>query len=297
MILVTGASGYLGTDLLCALEQRGIPCVPGGRRQGQRFFDLNQPVPEAELLRGIDVVVHCAGLAHDLGQADEYERLNVDGSVALARAAIAAGVGRFVFVSSLNVVPASAEQPTLPPESWSAPPGPYAHSKWLAEQRLAALFSTGDSELISIRPALMYDQQLHGNLARLKRMPPIRLPERGKRSMVARPDVVNVLLDLVTCPPVADPAVRYCAITDGQTYTAKRISSALVPGRALTLPESVWSLLIYLLEASPLRSGRALVRSLAEEHWTASDGKPTPPGARRSLEALQCAAAEGKTKQ
>lgn len=296
MILVTGASGYLGRDLLCALEQRGIPCVPGGRRQGQRFFDLKQPAPEAELLRDIDVVVHCAGLAHDLGHADEYEPLNVDGSVALARAAIAAGVGRFVFVSSLNVVPASAEQPTLPPENWSAPPGPYAHSKWLAEQRLAALFSTAGSELIIVRPALMYDRQLHGNLARLKSMPPIRLPERGKRSMVARPDVVNVLLDLVTSPRVADPGVKYCAITDGQTYTAKRISSALVPGRALTLPEPVWSLLLYLLAASPLRSGRALVRSLAEEHWTASDGKPTPSGARRSLEALHRAPSDTGTK-
>ena len=114
MILVTGASGYLGSALWSALERQGLVCISAGRTGADRFFDLNDACPSEDLLAGVSTVVHCAGLAHNRGAEAEYQRLNVEGALGLAKAAIRAKVVRFIHISSLNVVPASAEGPNLP---------------------------------------------------------------------------------------------------------------------------------------------------------------------------------------
>ena len=287
MILVTGASGYLGSALWSALERQGLVCISAGRTGADRFFDLNDACPSEDLLAGVSTVVHCAGLAHNRGAEAEYQRLNVEGALGLAKAAIRAKVVRFIHISSLNVVPASAEGPNLPAAALPAPSESYARSKWLAERELTALFSETGSELIIVRPALIYDRQLHGNLAKLHNSLPIRLPDTGKRSMVSRPDLIEVLTQLLHRPQAVASTVDHCAVADGQAYSAHRISEALVPGRALELPRFFWSGLFSLLGLLPLQLTRALLQSLTEEHWTSPDGNAVPQAVRWRLEDLQ----------
>ena len=93
---ITGAGGYVGSHLVASIAQRGHEVVPLSRDRG---FRLGEP-PSAELLAGLDAVIHTAYDFSARGWT-EIERVNVGGSLALLDAATASGVSRFVFVSSL----------------------------------------------------------------------------------------------------------------------------------------------------------------------------------------------------
>jgi nucleoside-diphosphate-sugar epimerase len=93
-------------------------------------------------------------------------RTNVDGSVVLARAAIEAGVHRFVFVSSIGVNGNAASRP-FAVDSPPAPMDLYARTKLEAEQRLREICSVGRMELVIVRPTLVAGPDAPGNLHRL----------------------------------------------------------------------------------------------------------------------------------
>ena len=93
---ITGAGGYVGSHLVASIAQRGHEVVPLSRDRG---FRLGEP-PSAELLAGLDAVIHTAYDFSARGWT-EIERVNVGGSLALLDAATASGVSHFVFVSSL----------------------------------------------------------------------------------------------------------------------------------------------------------------------------------------------------
>ena len=115
MIAVTGTSGYLGRALLPALQNHfgRYPNVLSLGRQSptntqSRYLDLRAGADFRASLEGVKTLVHCAGLAHTRATAEEYEHVNVRATMSLADAAIAQGVGHFIYVSSMNVVPPDA---------------------------------------------------------------------------------------------------------------------------------------------------------------------------------------------
>ena len=96
---ITGANGYVGSVLVDAYRKAGWEV----RALTRPEFCLGEPI-DPELLRGVKIVVHCA---HDfrIHRPFDIERVNVQGTVALALAARAAGVERFVFISTLSSFP------------------------------------------------------------------------------------------------------------------------------------------------------------------------------------------------
>src|SRR6185436_6301676 len=113
-VLVTGASGFVGQPLCAALAAAGQRVRAALRdRRVQSFLpgveivrlpDLAGPVDWTALVDGMDAVVHLAAIAHAPRQVPDaaYDRVNHLATAEFARAAAAAGVGRFVFISSIG---------------------------------------------------------------------------------------------------------------------------------------------------------------------------------------------------
>lgn len=244
--LVTGGSGYLGRALMPALRQRSVRVHALAHRDADLPMadtvvrgDLSDPA-RAVPLDGIDVVVHLAGIAHQRADARAYRRLNVDGTVALARQAVNAGVERFIFVSSVKAQRASAQTggDEADRDYDLGYDLDYGTSKLLAEQALQEVCAGSAMRLFIVRPALIYDTELTGHLQWLQRWVSLGLPRPpagGARSMVGRADLVALLVALLrTDVTLAQPVIA----TDGQQYSTRRLHAALVraSGRNVRLP-------------------------------------------------------------
>lgn len=178
-IAVTGATGFVGRCLIRHLLARGELALAISRQPLDIAGVSCVSVPEyaftpevIENLRGSDALVHLAGSAHQPSSGAEAEaqifKANVDIALNVARACVVAGVGRFVFVSSVGVNGSHSSKPFLDTDP-PAPTEPYAFSKWKAEMELAQFFAGSKTELVVIRPPLVYGPGCPGNFERLVR--------------------------------------------------------------------------------------------------------------------------------
>lgn len=236
MLLVTGANGYVGRSLCSALVRQGKAVRYLGRSAPITphlewiRFDLADPIaPEQEVFDNVTEVIHCAGLSHRQASKDEYDAVNVSASLRLAKSAARAGVEHFIYLSSLNVVAPSIDDPELPAYLLSEPEEAYARSKWRAERVLAEACADQGMELTIVRAALIYDVELTANLAvfaRIMRWWPMLFPRVGRRCLIGRPDVTRLLVacsDHTAGVKVGQPVV---VATDGHCYDALTISQA-----------------------------------------------------------------------
>jgi nucleoside-diphosphate-sugar epimerase len=202
-VLVTGASGFIGGPLTAALAQDGYTVRAAVReRRGLSFPpgvepaalpDLAHPVDWHPLLNGIDAVVHLAAIAHAGGDIPEatYDRVNHLAAADLARAAVAAGVRRFVFMSSTRAQAGAAADHPLRETDTPQPADAYGRAKLAAE---AAVRASGVPHTI-LRPGLVYGPDAKGNLASLMRLAawPLPLPFAAftnRRSLLALDNLI-----------------------------------------------------------------------------------------------------------
>lgn len=223
-ILLTGATGFVGTaiqqriiadgqyDLTIAARRAISPlsaaCVV-------QVTELTAEVDWAEALQGVSLVIHAAARAHIMKDEvtdplAEYRKVNVEGTLNLARQAAAAGVKRFVFISSIKV---NGEQTPLGKPFVAndavAPEDAYGISKWEAEQSLQQLAAETGMEVVIIRPPLVYGPSVKGNFANM-----IKLVEKGlplplgaihnQRSLVALDNLVDLIIICIDHPAAAN---------------------------------------------------------------------------------------------
>lgn len=222
-VLVTGASGFVGPHVVAALLQAGYrprlaqrkpQPVPAGA-EAVLTGDLAAPVDWRAALEGVDHVLHLAGLAHAGPGLDEalYRRINTEATLELARAAEAAGISRFVYLSSIKAMTDAFDGPPLTEDAQAAPGDAYGRSKLAAEQGLAVR----DLGWVALRPVLIYGPGVKANMAALLRLArlPVPLPLGGlkaPRSLLAVENLASAILFALTpaCPArqaytVADP--------------------------------------------------------------------------------------------
>lgn len=223
-VLVTGATGFIGSGLVMRLsadpQWRVVASV---RRQSAssvrdvevvQVADIGPDTDWSEALSGVDVVVHAAAIAHvrNVSAGEQLTRLrttNVEGALCLARQALDSGVRRFVFISSIGVNGTGvAHQPfneLSPPEPHAA----YAVSKLDAECALQDLFANTTTELVIIRPPLVYAAHAPGNFKRLLRIVDLGLPlpfarVANLRSIVSLENLVDLICCCLTHPAAAN---------------------------------------------------------------------------------------------
>ncbi len=168
-VLVTGPDGFIGRALVPTLEAAGFAVRRAGR---ETTGDIARPVDWTPFLEGVEAVVHLAARVHVLREEASdplslYRRVNRDGTERLAAAAAAAGVRRFILLSTVKVHGENARRPLTPADP-PAPQDAYAVSKWEAEQALAA--AGAGMERVVLRSPLVYGPGVGGNFLRLLRL-------------------------------------------------------------------------------------------------------------------------------
>ncbi len=218
-VLVTGATGFLGRQIVTLLAQDNTLDVIAGSRGGQSvvgkpgfaYGDLADLRDLTADLQGIDAVVHCAALAHVLREPDgdplpRYMAVNCDATLDLARQAAAAGVQRFIFISSIGVNGNQTYGTPFRPDDPPAPHAPYAVSKLAAEEGLRKIARDTGLEVVILRLPLVLGPDPVGNLASLSRLIgkgvplPFGLATGNRRSLVTAPTVARAIRDCLHNP-------------------------------------------------------------------------------------------------
>ena len=225
--LVTGATGFVGRELIDCLHDGGKQVTAAVRRESiqinPKFHavtvgDINGQTNWQGVLDQQDVVIHLANRAHVMDEdvADPlplFRAINVAGTIALAKASIAAGVKRFVFLSSIKVNgEMTTEQPFTAADEPN-PQDPYAVSKYEAEQELKALCDSSSMELVIIRPPLIYGLGVKGNLAALKKLVNKPLPLGSidnRRDLIGLGNLIDLIRVCINRPDAAGKIFLCC---------------------------------------------------------------------------------------
>jgi nucleoside-diphosphate-sugar epimerase len=224
VVLVTGATGFIGQTLTRRLLARGCQVRTLSRRaalagpdaQETRHFqgDLRDEALLARACDGVDTVFHLAAYAHvNQHDLEQMRATNVEGTRLLLTAAVKSGVRRIVFFSSIH---ADDSQAALTA---------YGSAKREAEELLLAAVRERTIEVCCLRPANVYGLGMKGNLLTMIRLiergvfPPLPTPGAAI-SLVGQRDLCEAAL-LAAAAPQANGKVY--VVTDGRTYTMKGI--------------------------------------------------------------------------
>jgi nucleoside-diphosphate-sugar epimerase len=153
------------------LRALGHDVLALSRRTGPGLIAIGSCTPATDftpLLAGADAIVHLMARVHAPASAPElYDTDNVEVPLALARAAAAAGVNRFVFVSSVKVMGDISPSAGFVETDTPQPADAYGRSKLAAERGLRALARETGLELVTLRPPLIHGPGARANLAAL----------------------------------------------------------------------------------------------------------------------------------
>jgi UDP-N-acetyl-alpha-D-quinovosamine dehydrogenase len=238
-ILVTGSGGFIGRALCPLLAAYGHRVIAGTRWAAAAFPEsrvLGDIVPGRDwsgLLGGIDIIVHLAQRAHRRGTPRDFAG-EPEAAAVLARAAAAAGAGRFLYLSSISAM-GEATLPGRPFRAGDAPyPGdPYGIAKLATESALAQAAAATGLELVIVRPPLVYGPGVGGNFRRLLWLAGSGLPlpfatVDNRRSLVAIDNLVDLIATAAT-HPAASGQVLLAA--DAKAFSTPALLAILAEGQ------------------------------------------------------------------
>jgi nucleoside-diphosphate-sugar epimerase len=262
-ILVTGANGFVGSQLCAYLVNQGYRVRAAVRSrqtdwtvcEQQVIGDISACSDWQQALQEMDCLIHLAGRAHVMRERTDnplalFRQVNVQGSLQLAKQAKAAGVKRFIYLSSIKVngersygKPLTADDPAQPEDA-------YGQSKWEAEQALRETLAGSDMALVIVRPVLVYGPGVKGNLRSLaswirKGVP---LPLAGVENRRSLVGIDNLLDFLHLCVEHPAAAGETFLVADGEDLSTPQLIRMLaaamgMEARLFPLPDLILRLL------------------------------------------------------
>jgi nucleoside-diphosphate-sugar epimerase len=257
-IVLTGAGGFVGRHLTRSLAAKGYDVV-----------SLPRGIDPTPILRGAKVVVHLAARVHVMKDTSkdplcEFRQANVYATELLARQAAAAGVQRFVFVSSVKV---NGEKTTLghayTETDTPNPQDAYGISKWEAELALRQVALETGMEVVIVRPPLVYGPGVKANFAALMRVVHRGLPLplgaiENARSLVGLDNLVDFIHCCMTHPAAANETFL---VSDGCDVSSGQLVVELA--QAVGVRPHLWAVPQWVLELGAALVGkRAAVQRL-----------------------------------
>jgi nucleoside-diphosphate-sugar epimerase len=255
-ILVSGASGFVGRALCYSAAASGVT-VCGATRASAHIGpnisntvvgDIHEHTDWRQALAHCDAVVHLAARVHVLHETEgdpraAFQKVNVQGTLNLARQAVDAGVRRFIYISSIGVNGAETDSKPFTAQDLAAPHSPYAESKYEAEMALHVIAAQSGMEVVIIRPPLVYGAGAPGNFRTLTRWLQRGVPLPlgaiyNRRSFVALDNLVDLILVCLKHPAAANQTFL---VSDGEdvstTALLRRMAKAMGrPARLFPIP-------------------------------------------------------------
>lgn len=246
--LVTGANGFVGSALTANLRAHGVPVRSAVRSRNQLKIEadtvevgsISARTDWSPALKRVSCVVHLAARVHVMNENNpdplaEFRRVNVAGTINLAQQAAAAGVRRFIYISSIKVN-GECTQPGFPFRAQDAPDpkDPYGISKLEAEQALREIAQKTGMEVVIIRPPLVYGPGVKANFESLMRccfygVPlPLAAITQNRRSLLALDNLIDIIVICLSHPKAANQTFL---VSDGEDISTadllKRLSLAM----------------------------------------------------------------------
>jgi nucleoside-diphosphate-sugar epimerase len=261
-ILITGVSGFVGQAVSTRLRRDGLHVLAGTTRQSNHdagpervpLYHVPEIGPETDwtqAVSGAEVVIHLAARVHIMKERSSdpfaaFRRVNSEGTKALAIQAAAAGVKRFVFISTVKVTGETSPDTGFTERDVARPEDHYSTSKWEAEQALAGIAKTTEMEVVILRPPLVYGPGVKGNFNALFRAvhAGIILPFgtiHNKRSFLFVGNLADAIVSVATHP---DAGNQTFFVSDAENISTpeliQKISAALgKKARVINFPLSL----------------------------------------------------------
>jgi len=262
LVLVTGASGFVGAPLCSELVLRGYKVTAFTRDLRNQLDNVDYHMIEdigadanwGRALDKVDVLVHLAARVHVMHEVAAnplqlFLDINLHATVHLAKAAAAAGVERFVYVSSAKVNGEFTQNQPFSEQDAANPQDAYAVSKWAAEKALLEIEKETGMQVVILRPPLIYGPNVKANFASL-----IKLVDKGvplplasinnKRSLIYLGNFVDAIITCVQHPKAAGNTYL---VSDGEDISTpqliKKIAHSLKrPNRLFNFPLPIMNL-------------------------------------------------------
>lgn len=245
----------MGRGVQARLHEVGIPIRLISRSKLPGYFhvpEIDGTTKWTEPLARVSGVIHLAARVHAVRDfsADplaEFRRVNVEGTLNLARQSVANGVRRFIFISSIKVNGEGTplDQP-YSADDVPSPLDPYGISKHEAELGLMRLAETTGLEVVIIRPVLVYGPGVKANFLSMMRWLhkgiPLPLSSiHNLRSFVALDNLVDLIITTLHHPAAANQTFL---VSDGEDLSTptllRQMAAALgIRSRLFPMPTSV----------------------------------------------------------
>jgi len=238
MILLTGASGFLGAKMLEALPKNNVKVVvreysPLFRPYQTYEYDFSTDTLPLSVFDNVNTVIHSAARVHimDDNVAEplaEFRSVNTAGTLNLAKQASDSGVKRFIFISSIKVNGESTtNRNCFTEKDIKNPLDPYGVSKAEAEDGLQTLGKETGMEIVIIRPPLVYGPGVKANFAMMLKLISFGIPlpfgsiVDNRRSMVYVGNLVDLIVKCISHPNAANQT--FLVSDDDDLSTARMI--------------------------------------------------------------------------
>ncbi len=242
-VLVTGANGFVGKPLCLALFEQGQALRAAVRSENVQvenceigdIADISGQTDWRNALQGVKVVIHLAARVHVMKDASidplaEFRKINVEGTLNLAKQAAKAGVKRFIFISSIKV---NGEHSDLDKPFTEAdvanPQDAYGLSKYEAEQGLLLIAQQTGMEVVIIRPPLIYGPGVKANFKSMlhfvKRGIPLPFGNiNNKRSFIYLGNLISLIMRCIDHPEAANQVFLVSDGDDLSTTVRRQLS-------------------------------------------------------------------------
>ena len=236
--LLTGSSGFIGQHLKQLnnnVTYRYVIREPLKQTSSEQFVitNLDSKTNWDGAFDEINAVIHLAGLAHNKEYtAEEFNEVNTQGTLHLARIAASSGVKRFVFVSTIGVNGTRTLEEPFSESMETYPHNIYAKSKLNAEIGLWEIAEETGLEVVIIRPVLVYGVDAPGNFGKLVNlvnkvpMLPFALCD-NKRSFISVDNLADFIATCVEHPKAKNEI--FC-ISDGVDVSIKEFTNGIAKG-------------------------------------------------------------------